>query len=83
MKTDDELLEAAKELYKRLGGIGNPDARLVRGLMERWQSARSFSTARTSGPATAKLIRCIKADLEPSDTMIDAFLAEHKESRGR
>ena len=38
--------------------------------------------ARTPGPATAKLIRCIKADLEPSDKMIDAFLAEHGESKG-
>jgi hypothetical protein len=34
---------------------------------------------RTPGPATAKLIRCIKADLEPTDKMLDAFLAEWAE----
>lgn len=34
---------------------------------------------RTPGPATAKLIRCIKADLEPTDKMLDAFLAEWSE----
>ena len=34
MKNVDELIKRAKELYSKLGGIGNPDARLIRGLIE-------------------------------------------------
>lgn len=33
--TDEELLEKARVLYKKLGGVGSQDARLVRALIER------------------------------------------------
>lgn len=45
MASDDELQEMAKDLYKRLGGIGNKDARIVRALLERWQSRNLTSRA--------------------------------------
>jgi len=35
MYTEDELLDKASDLFRRLGGIGNSDARIVRGLIER------------------------------------------------
>lgn len=34
MLTENELIEKARDLFKRLGGIGNSDARIVRGLIE-------------------------------------------------
>jgi hypothetical protein len=30
----NEILESAKGLFAKLGGVGNPDARIVRGLIE-------------------------------------------------
>lgn len=45
MKTDAELLAAAHDLCRRLGGIGSADARLVRGLWERWQAAMEAAKA--------------------------------------
>ena len=32
-----ELIERAKALYVKLGGVGSPDARLVRGMIEKLQ----------------------------------------------
>ena len=41
MCTENELIEKAKDLFKRLGGIGNADARIVRGLIVRIESAKN------------------------------------------
>jgi hypothetical protein len=37
--SDERLFERAAEVYARLGGIGNADARIVRALSERLQAA--------------------------------------------
>lgn len=41
MCTEKELIEKARDLFKRLGGIGNADARIVRGLIERLEGAKN------------------------------------------
>ena len=41
MLSDKELIDKAKDLYKRLGGVGNADARIVRGLFERLEGAKN------------------------------------------
>lgn len=41
MLTDKELIENSKELYKKLGGVGNADARIVRGLWERLEGSKN------------------------------------------
>ena len=45
MCTEKELVEKAKDLFKRLGGIGNADARIVRGLIERIKCAKNTEQA--------------------------------------
>lgn len=42
MMTDKQLHEKALELYKRLGGSESEDARIVRGLWERWQGCKEI-----------------------------------------
>ena len=64
MANDKELLEMAHELYKRLGGVGSKDARIVRALWERWQLERKL-TKRASDVATCscKLDSWAKSDM--------------------
>jgi hypothetical protein len=35
MYSDEELIKKAKDLYKKLGGVGSSDPRIIRGLWER------------------------------------------------
>lgn len=41
MCKEKEILEKAKDLYKRLGGLGNSDARIVRGLITLIEGAKN------------------------------------------
>ena len=41
MCKEKELIEKAKDLYKRLGGLGNSDARIVRGLITLIECAKN------------------------------------------
>ena len=50
MANDEELLEMAHELYKRLGGVGSKDARIVRALWERWQIERNPTKRAADAP---------------------------------
>lgn len=67
---DEELIAAAHDLARRLGGIGNKDARLVRGLIVRFQAAKEDRADRMAGfvaeaEGLAHRLR-LHAGLEPS-----------------